>query len=84
MLGDAPLYSAIVYEYVLSRLPRGPPHPSTLLLQHLSQLLLLQPAARRNSGCRRSSQRRGEQSAQAKRLVEHSGKIGGQRGWRGV
>ena len=56
-------------------------HPRQLLLQHFSQLLLLQPAARRNGGCR---ERRGKLSAQAKRLVEHLGKIGGKRGWRGM
>ena len=60
-------------------------HPRQLHLQHFSQLLQLQPAARpRNCGCRRSSERRSELSAQAKRLVEHLGKISGQRGWRGV
>ena len=58
-------------------------HPRQLLLQRFRQLLLLQPATRRNGGCRRRGGRCGGRSSQANGFVEHLGKIGWQRGRRG-
>eukprot|EP00964_Phaeocystis_antarctica_P038851 scaffold22233_cov55-Phaeocystis_antarctica.AAC.1 len=55
-------------------------HPRQLLLQRFRQLLLLQPAARRNGGCRRRGGRCGRRRSQANGFVEDLSKIGGQRG----
>eukprot|EP00964_Phaeocystis_antarctica_P037774 scaffold21597_cov56-Phaeocystis_antarctica.AAC.4 len=63
-VGDAPLYSAIDVLSLTSRasapVNSAPPAPQSAAAAPAS-------CARRDSGCRRSSERRGEQSAQAKR-----------------